>query len=61
MSPLLERSRSIALTFIRSHVTTARILFVWTRHAALVGLEKMPTHIHATVRITGIDGWASRK
>lgn len=43
-----------------SHVAAASVLEVVTRHATLVGRQKMPLSVLAAARIARINGWASR-
>lgn len=50
----------IALTFIRAHVTSARILRVVTRLAALIGRQQMALPVSAATRPARINRRASR-
>src|ERR1700674_4130935 len=54
-------SRLVLLTFIRSHVTTTRVLMVRTRLAALIGFQQMTVTSSAASRVARINRRASRE
>jgi hypothetical protein len=51
----------VLLALISSHIATARVLFVGTKHAALIGLQQMTVLVGAAIRVTRINRRAARE
>jgi len=56
----IRQPKLIALTLKRPDVAPAGVLFVRTRHAALIGLQQMTKAVRATTRVSGINGRTTR-
>ena len=51
----------VALTFIRSHVATARILWIGAWHTTLIRLQQMTVAVGTATRVASINRWAARE
>jgi len=49
----------VALTFIRSHVATARILWIGAWHTTLIRLQQMTVAVGTATRVASINRWAA--
>lgn len=50
---------SVLLTFIRTHVAAARVLFVRARQTSLIRFQQVAEAVGAAARVARIDRWAT--